>query len=84
MPSCPRMPAYRPEVGEVVRDLAHRAATGDPTEGVYMDTLGGLAYLRPAAGGCEWTTKPEHLQRLDHPRHLTVQHPSRPRAHDAA
>ncbi|GAA2792442.1 hypothetical protein RMN57_33905 [Kitasatospora sp. CM 4170] len=82
MPSCPRMPAYAPKVGEVVRDLAHRNATGAPTEGVYMDTLNGLAYLRPEPGGCEWTTGPEYVQRLERPRYLVVQHPSRPRAND--
>ncbi|MFB7618881.1 hypothetical protein [Kitasatospora sp. NPDC056181] len=67
MSSCPRMPVSTPKVGEIVRDLAHRTADGEPAEGVYMETLAGLAYLRPAGGGCEWTTKPEHVQRLDHP-----------------
>ncbi|WP_406193549.1 hypothetical protein OH807_02975 [Kitasatospora sp. NBC_01560] len=80
MSSCPRMPAYRPVVGEVVRDLARRGVDGHPVEGVYMDTMNGLAHLRPEAGGCEWTTRPDRVQRLDEPRHLTVQHPSRPRA----
>ncbi|MFJ9950016.1 hypothetical protein [Kitasatospora sp. NPDC091207] len=84
MPSRPRTPAYRPTVGEVVRDLAHRAPNGQATEGVYMDTLGGAAYLRPEAGGCEWTTGPEHVKPLDTPRFIHVQHPSPPRANDAA
>ncbi len=49
-----------------------------------MDTLAGLVYLRHEAGGCEWTTKPAHVQALPAPRFLTVQHPSRPRAADVA
>ncbi|MFF8769760.1 hypothetical protein [Kitasatospora sp. NPDC015120] len=77
-------PTYQPHVGEVVRDLGHRDFTGDPVEAVYMDTLAGLAYLRPLAGGCEWTTKPEHVQALASPRFITVQHPSRPRTADVA
>ncbi|MFF2046069.1 hypothetical protein ACFVVX_37170 [Kitasatospora sp. NPDC058170] len=80
----PRIPAYTPEVGEVVRDLAHRSPGTKAVEGVYMDTLGGLAYLRPERGGCEWTTRPEDLRRLELPRFVPVQQPSRPRAHDAA
>ncbi|MFD9595865.1 hypothetical protein ACFWA9_24400 [Kitasatospora sp. NPDC059973] len=84
MPSRPRTPAYQPQIGEVVRDRAHRSPNGQPAEGVYMDTLGGAAYLRPEAGGCEWTTRPEDLQRLDRPRFLPVQHPSPPRANSAA
>ncbi|MFJ9951704.1 hypothetical protein [Kitasatospora sp. NPDC091207] len=84
MPSRPRMPAYTPTVGEVVRDLAHRSPSGQPAEGVYMDTLGGLVYLRPEAGGCEWTTGPDRVRPLDSPRYLAVQHPSPPRANDAA
>ncbi|MFF8771938.1 hypothetical protein [Kitasatospora sp. NPDC015120] len=84
MPNRPRTPVYTPTVGEVVRDLGHRDFTGDPVEAVYMDTLAGLAYLRPLAGGCEWTTKPEHVQALASPRFITVQHPSRPRTADVA
>ncbi|MEV6973790.1 hypothetical protein [Kitasatospora sp. NPDC093806] len=80
----PRMPIYTPAVGEVVRDLGHRSPSGQPTEAVYMDTLAGLAYLRHEAGGCEWTTKPEHVQALPKPRFIPVQKPSRPRAGDAA
>ncbi|WP_327675234.1 hypothetical protein [Kitasatospora sp. NBC_00458] len=78
------MPVYSPVVGEVVRDLGHRAPTGGVVEGVYMDTLNGLAYLRHEGGGCEWTTKPEHVQALPQPRYLAVQQPSRPRANDRA
>ncbi|WP_380286429.1 hypothetical protein [Kitasatospora purpeofusca] len=84
MPSRPRMPVHTPVVGEVVRDLGHRDFAGNPVEGVYMDTLAGLAYLRHERGGCEWTTKPEHIQALTTPRFLTVQHPSRPRTADVA
>ncbi|MEV0194549.1 hypothetical protein AB0I39_39255 [Kitasatospora purpeofusca] len=82
MPPRPRMPVYKPAVGEIVRDLAHRDTSGKPLEAVYMDTLAGLVYLRHEAGGCEWTTKPAHVQALPSPRFLTVQHPSRPRAAD--
>ncbi|GAA1399171.1 hypothetical protein GCM10009639_38500 [Kitasatospora putterlickiae] len=78
------MPIYTPTVGEVVRDLAHRDFTGKPVEAVYMDTLAKLVYLRPLAGGCEWTTAPEAIQALPAPRFITVQHPSRPRAADVA
>ncbi|MFE7561995.1 hypothetical protein [Kitasatospora sp. NPDC057500] len=78
------MPIYTPTVGEVVRDLAHRDFTGNPVEGVYMDNLAGLVYLRPESGGCEWTTAPEAVQALPSPRFITVQHPSRPRAADVA
>ncbi|MFE2723647.1 hypothetical protein [Kitasatospora sp. NPDC059327] len=84
MPSRPRMPAYTPAVGEVVHDLAHRTSNGQPSEAVYMDTLGGAAYLRPEAGGCEWTTGPHHIRPLDRPRFVDVQRPSRPRANDPA
>ncbi|MFC5666632.1 hypothetical protein ACFP3U_27160 [Kitasatospora misakiensis] len=84
MPSRPRTPAYTPSVGEIVRDLGHRDTSGQPVEAVYMDTLGGLVYLRHETGGCEWTTKPQHVQRLDEPRHITVQTPSRPRSAGAA
>ncbi|MFF2041315.1 hypothetical protein ACFVVX_12865 [Kitasatospora sp. NPDC058170] len=47
--------AYRPCVGELVLDRR----TG--RTGIYMDTIGGERYLRPPAGGCEWTARPEHL-----------------------
>ncbi|MER7702207.1 hypothetical protein ABTX81_04790 [Kitasatospora sp. NPDC097605] len=77
-------PTYQPHIGEVVRDLGHRDFTGQPVEGVYMDTLTGLVYLRPLAGGCEWTTKPEAVQPLPSPRFVSVQHPSRPRTADVA
>ncbi|MER5356056.1 hypothetical protein ABT093_37765 [Kitasatospora sp. NPDC002551] len=48
-----------------------------------MDTLAGL-YLRPEGGGCEWTTKPGHIQPLTEPRFASVQHPSWPRTADVA
>ncbi|MEU6238835.1 hypothetical protein [Kitasatospora sp. NPDC047058] len=82
MPSRPRTPSYQPKVGEIVHDLAHRTVTGQPSEGVYMATLNGLAYLRPEAGGCEWTTDPVHLRRLNVPRYRAVQRASRPRVND--
>ncbi|MGY0460401.1 hypothetical protein ACW14Y_09040 [Kitasatospora sp. cg17-2] len=84
MPSQPRIPVYKPAVGEVVRDLARLDTSGKPLEAVYMDTLAGLVYLRHEAGGCEWTTKPNRIQALPTPRFLTVQHPSRPRISDVA
>ncbi|MER6360286.1 hypothetical protein [Kitasatospora sp. NPDC001527] len=71
-------------MGEVVLDLGHRDFSGRPVEAVYMDTLAGLAYLRPEGGGCEWTTEPDHIQALTEPRFTTVQHPSRPRTADVA
>ncbi|MFI6156505.1 hypothetical protein ACIBCA_27905 [Kitasatospora sp. NPDC051170] len=49
---------YRPQVGEVVKDL-----TGNQSV-VYMDTRGGLAYVRPVGGGIEWTVDPAALQPL--------------------
>ncbi|MFJ9842401.1 hypothetical protein ACIRYZ_18345 [Kitasatospora sp. NPDC101155] len=61
--------SYQPQLGELVLDFARRGADGRPVEGVYMDILGTLAYLRPERGGCEWTTRPENL---------------RPRSRDAA
>ncbi|MER7701855.1 hypothetical protein ABTX81_02990 [Kitasatospora sp. NPDC097605] len=84
MPSRPRIPVYSPTVGEVVRDLGHRDFTGKPVEAVFMDNLAGLVYLRPESGGCEWTTKPEHIQALAEPRFIDAQQPSRPRAADVA
>lgn len=80
---CQQSPAnspYRPAVGEVVRDLARREPDGRPAEGAYMDLLGGVAYLRRPAGGCEWTTAPERIRPLDVPRFVAVQRPGRPRA----
>ncbi|MFJ3789306.1 hypothetical protein [Kitasatospora sp. NPDC090091] len=44
--------AYRPRVGELVLD----SRTG--RTGIYMDTIGGEHYLRPEAGGREWTALP--------------------------
>ncbi|MER5354462.1 hypothetical protein ABT093_29540 [Kitasatospora sp. NPDC002551] len=84
MPSRPRMPVYAPTVGEIVLDLGHRDFSGKPVEAVYMDTLAGLVYLRPEGGGCEWTTKPDHIQALAEPRFTAVQHPGRPRVADVA
>ncbi|MBP0455354.1 hypothetical protein J5Y04_38425 [Kitasatospora sp. RG8] len=48
-------PAYRPRVGELVLD------TRTGRTGVYMDTLGGEHYLRPTAGGREWTARPDQV-----------------------
>lgn len=86
MPTPARASGYLPRVGEVVRDLAHRGIDGRPTEGVYMDTLGGQAYLRPAVGGCEWTTSPDSLKPLDAPRFVDVHpvHRQRRRVADSA
>ncbi|MBV6699642.1 hypothetical protein KV557_21505 [Kitasatospora aureofaciens] len=61
MPNSP----YRPRIGEVVRDLGRKDPDGRPLEGIYLDTLGAAAYLRPERGGCEWSTKPENIQPLD-------------------
>ncbi|MEV6975335.1 hypothetical protein [Kitasatospora sp. NPDC093806] len=80
MPRKNPTPAYRPQIGEIVRDLAKRGAGGGPAEGVYMDCLAGLYYLRSEHGGCEWTTRPENVRPLDAPRFTNVQHPSRPRS----
>ncbi|MEU6233412.1 hypothetical protein [Kitasatospora sp. NPDC047058] len=48
-------PAYRPRVGELVLD------TRTGRTGIYMDTLGGEHYLRPRAGGREWTARPDQV-----------------------
>ncbi|WP_406202652.1 hypothetical protein OH807_24750 [Kitasatospora sp. NBC_01560] len=47
--------AYRPRAGEPVLD----SRTG--RTGIYMDTIGGEHYLRPAGGGREWTARPGQL-----------------------
>ncbi|MCG6499385.1 hypothetical protein [Kitasatospora sp. A2-31] len=47
--------AYRPRVGELVLD----GRTG--RTGIYMDTIGGEHYLRPEAGGREWTALPGQI-----------------------
>ncbi len=52
------LPAFTPEVGEVVRDAKHDAV------GVYAGRLGPWAYLRPRGGGIEWETKLDRLERL--------------------
>ncbi|GAB2731218.1 hypothetical protein GCM10010442_60920 [Kitasatospora kifunensis] len=59
MPAYPASPTtvYRPQVGQLVADLAHHGR-----QGIYMDTLGGRAYLRPNGGGCEWDTDPDRLE----------------------
>ncbi|MFD5915548.1 hypothetical protein ACFVYP_02590 [Kitasatospora sp. NPDC058201] len=80
MPRMKSNPAYRPQIGEIVRDLAKRGLGGEPVEGVCMDCLAGLYYLRSEQGGCEWTTRPESVRRLDAPRFVNVQHPSPPRS----
>lgn len=59
MPAYPASPTtvYRPQVGQLVADLANHGR-----QGIYMDTLGGRAYLRPNGGGCEWDTDPDRLE----------------------
>jgi hypothetical protein len=52
-------PPYQPVLGELVKDLKSGRL------GVYMDTLGADAYLRPPSGGVEWTTAPAAIARLD-------------------
>ncbi|MDH6707009.1 hypothetical protein P3T27_003738 [Kitasatospora sp. MAA19] len=54
----PAGPPYRPQVGELVKDV-----TTDKNV-VYMDTRGGLAYVRPVGGGVEWTVDPLRIQPL--------------------
>ncbi|MER7580879.1 hypothetical protein [Kitasatospora sp. NPDC097691] len=51
-------PAYRPQVGELVKDV-----TTDQ-DVVYMDTRGGLAYVRPVGGGLERTVDPARIRPL--------------------
>ncbi|MER5638398.1 hypothetical protein ABT095_15735 [Kitasatospora sp. NPDC002227] len=48
---------YKPTVGELVIDAAHKGV-----EGVYMGVHAGKAHLRPEAGGKEWTTDPGALE----------------------
>ncbi|MEV6976313.1 hypothetical protein [Kitasatospora sp. NPDC093806] len=48
-------PPYRPRRGELVRDERTSCV------GVYMDVQDGEVYLRPEAGGREWTAAPEHI-----------------------
>lgn len=70
-----RTPIYRPKVGEVVKDRAHKGA-----EGVYMDTMSGRAYLRPRGGGLEWTTYPSEIEQLgETPELIAVYTVDRPR-----
>jgi hypothetical protein len=70
-------PPYQPALGELVKDLKSGRL------GVYMDTLGADAYLRPPNGGVEWTTAPAAISRLDG---AVVVHllPGVPRGSDAA
>ncbi|MFI8459298.1 hypothetical protein [Kitasatospora sp. NPDC085464] len=49
---------YRPQVGELVKDV-----TTDQ-DVVYMDTRGGLAYVRPVGGGLERTVDPARIHPL--------------------
>ncbi|PYC75809.1 hypothetical protein C7C46_23295 [Streptomyces tateyamensis] len=56
---------YRPQLGELVSDLANNGV-----HGIYMGTLDERAYLRPAGGGVEWETDPRQLQRLPGERQL--------------
>ncbi|WP_043470277.1 hypothetical protein [Kitasatospora sp. MBT66] len=82
MSSRPRQPAYLPEVGEVVEDLAVLDADGQPKRGAFMESRGGEYYLRSEGGGCEWTTLPAKVRPLDPPCFIKVQHPSEPRTAD--
>ncbi|MEU3571958.1 hypothetical protein AB0E96_26545 [Kitasatospora sp. NPDC036755] len=66
---------YQPQIGEVVKDRANRGG-----EGVYMETRGGLAYLRPRRGGIEWTTLPGEIEQSGRtPELVPVYGPDRPR-----
>ncbi|MET8702752.1 hypothetical protein ABZW10_28415 [Kitasatospora sp. NPDC004723] len=56
------------------------SSDGNPLQGVFMGSRGGESYLRPEAGGCEWTTQPAQVAPLDTPRFISVQHPSQPRS----
>ncbi len=55
-----RRSPYKPQLGELVRDLAHKGAVG-----AYMGTECGLAYLRRPAGGCEWSTPAGEIEPAD-------------------
>ncbi|MFE4976720.1 hypothetical protein ACFRAR_32040 [Kitasatospora sp. NPDC056651] len=70
----PVQPPYRPQVGELVKDL-----TSDQHV-VHMDTRGGLAYVRPIGGGLERTVDPASLQPLpDGPMLVVRPTPPKPR-----
>ncbi|MFJ8430246.1 hypothetical protein ACIQ9P_02965 [Kitasatospora sp. NPDC094019] len=70
-----RTTIYRPELGEVVKDRAHKGV-----EGVYMDTMSGRVYLRPRGGGLEWTTSPGDIERIgEKPELIRVCTTNRPR-----
>ncbi|MFJ4796150.1 hypothetical protein [Kitasatospora purpeofusca] len=54
----PTQPPYRPRVGELVKDLT----TGHDV--VFMDSQGGLAYVRPLGGGVERALDPAAIRPL--------------------
>ncbi|WP_406089278.1 hypothetical protein [Kitasatospora purpeofusca] len=54
----PTQPPYRPRVGELVNDLT----TGHDV--VFMDSQGGLAYVRPVGGGVERALDPAAIKPL--------------------
>ncbi|MFJ2780714.1 hypothetical protein [Kitasatospora sp. NPDC087315] len=58
----PTDPLYVPQLGEIVKDMAHRGV-----HGAYMGTESGKVYLRPEHGGIEWTTYPSEIQPLVRP-----------------
>ncbi|MEV6978107.1 hypothetical protein [Kitasatospora sp. NPDC093806] len=53
----PARPDYQPELGELVRDLAHGGAVG-----AFMGTVSGEIYLRRPDGGVEWTTYASEIE----------------------
>ncbi len=60
MPRGKRAKPHTPELGDLVRDLAHSGKVG-----AYMGTEGGQIYLRPPEGGCEWTTRPDAIEPVE-------------------
>ncbi|ARF79345.1 hypothetical protein ACIG0C_01980 [Kitasatospora aureofaciens] len=66
---------YKPKIGEIVRDRAHKGV-----EGTYMGIQGGMVYLRPRGGGQEWETYPSEIEALPNgPELIAVMRPSTPR-----
>ncbi|MGW2545125.1 hypothetical protein ACWC5I_30675, partial [Kitasatospora sp. NPDC001574] len=56
----PARPDYKPELGELVRDMLHGAVIG-----AYMGTEDGKVFLRRPDGGIEWTTYPSEIAPVD-------------------